>query len=136
MLMNQNNTTFKNILIQSSTLSVAIILSLLLIILISNVIIFPIVIFSQNYPAVFTRIVESAIYLGILCLICYYFIYRIVNLRKAGMPVTISIKNAILSPARYILFIIIILFFIITLITLVYVVLKTNYVILYKLIHQ
>ncbi len=135
MLMNQNNTTFKNILIQSLTLSVAITASLLLIIFISNIIIFPIVMFSEKYPLIFTRVVEFALYLGIVVLICYYFIYKIINLRNAGIPVTISIKNAILSPARYILFILMILLFIFTLILIIYVVLKTNYVILYKLMH-
>gem|GEM_PF-935034 len=134
--MNQNNTTIKTILSQSSTLSIAIIISLLLIILISNIIIFPIVLFSENYPKEFTRIVEIAIYCGILLLFGYFIIYRIVYLRKAGIPVKLSIKNTIISPLRYFLFIVMILFFIIVLVTLIYVILKTNYVILYRLIHQ
>jgi len=136
MLMNQNNTTIKTIITQSSTLSIAIIISLLLIILISNIIIFPIVLFSQNYPKVFTRIVEIAIYCGIIFLFGYSIIYRIVDLRKAGIPIKLSIKNTIVSPLRYILFLLMVLFFIIVLVILIYLILKTNYIFLYKLIHQ
>ena len=134
--MNQNNTTIKTIITQSSTLSIAIIISLLLIILISNIIIFPIVLFSQNYPKVFTRIVEIAIYCGIIFLFGYSIIYRIVDLRKAGIPIKLSIKNTIVSPLRYILFLLMVLFFIIVLVILIYLILKTNYIFLYKLIHQ
>ena len=134
MLMNQNK-TIKNIILQSLTLSIAIMISLLLIILISNVIIFPIVVLSESYPEIFTRIVEIIIYLGIISMICYFLIYRIVNLRKAGIPVTLSIKNAIVSPLRIFIFILMIIFFIFVLITLIYIILKTNYMILYKLIH-
>lgn len=136
MLMNQNNTTIKTIITQSSTLSIAIIISLLLIILISNIIIFPIVLFSENYPKVFTRIVEIAIYCGIIVLFGYSIIYRIVDLRKAGIPIKLSIKNTIVSPLRYILFLLMVLFFIIVLVILIYLILKTNYIFLYKLIHQ
>jgi hypothetical protein len=135
MLMNQNN-TIKNILIQSLTLSIAIIISLLLIILISNIIIFPIVLLSKSYPKIFTRIVEIIIYLGIISISCYFLIYRIVNLRKAGIPVTLSIKNAIVSPLRIFLFVLMIISFIVVLIALIYLILKTNYMFLYKLIHQ
>jgi len=136
MLMNQNNTTIKTIITQSSTLSIAIIISLLLIILISNIIIFPIVLFSENYPKVFTKIVEIAIYCGIIVLFGYSIIYRIVDLRKAGIPIKLSIKNTIVSPLRYILFLLMVLFFIIVLVILIYLILKTNYIFLYKLIHQ
>jgi len=134
--MNQNNTSIKTIITQSSTLSIAIIISLLLIILISNIIIFPIVLFSENYPKVFTKIVEIAIYCGIIVLFGYSIIYRIVDLRKAGIPIKLSIKNTIVSPLRYILFLLMVLFFIIVLVILIYLILKTNYIFLYKLIHQ
>jgi len=134
--MNQNNTSIKTIITQSSTLSIAIIISLLLIILISNIIIFPIVLFSQNYPKVFTKIVEIAIYCGIIVLFGYSIIYRIVDLLKAGIPIKLSIKNTIVSPLRYILFLLMVLFFIIVLVILIYLILKTNYIFLYKLIHQ
>jgi len=133
--MNQNN-TIKNILIQSLTLSIAIMISLLLIILITNIIIFPIVLLSKSYPKIFTRIVEIIMYLGIISISCYFLIYRIVNLRKAGIPVTLSIKNAIVSPLRIFLFILMIISFIVVLIALIYLILKTNYMFLYKLIHQ
>lgn len=136
MLMNQNNTTIKTIITQSSTLSIAIIISLLLIILISNVIIFPIVLFSENYPKLFTRIVEVAIYCGTMSLFGYFIIYRIVYLRKAGIPIKLSIKNTIVSPLRYFLFILMILFFIIVLVTLIYIILKTNYIFIYKIIQK
>ncbi len=121
---------------QSLTLSTVIMISLLLIIFISNVIIFPIVLFSESHPEIFTRIVEIIIYLGIISMICYFLIYRIVHLHKAGIPVTLSIKNAIVSPLRIFLYIVMIIFFIVVLITLIYLILKTNYMILYKLIHQ
>lgn len=134
--MNQNNTTIKTIITQSSTLSIAIIISLLLIILISNVIIFPIVLFSENYPKSFTIIVELAIYWGIIFLFGYYIIYRIVYLRKAGIPIKLSIKNTIVSPLRYFLFILIILFFILVLVILIYIILKTNYIFIYKIIQK
>lgn len=135
MLMNQNN-TIKNIIMQSLTLSITIMICLLLIILFSNVIIFPIVLLSESYPKIFTRIVEIVIYLGIITTICYFLIYRMINLRKAGIPVTLSIRNAVISPLRFFVILLMILFFIAVVITLIYIILKTNYMILYKLIHQ
>lgn len=135
MLMNQNN-TIKNIIMQSLTLSIAIMICLLLIILFSNVIIFPIVLLSESYPKIFTRIVEIVIYLGIITTICYFLIYRMIHLRKAGIPVTLSIRNAVISPLRFFVILLMILFFIAVVITSIYIILKTNYMILYKLIHQ
>lgn len=135
MLMNQNN-TIKNIIMQSLTLSIAIMICLLLIILFSNVIIFPIVLLSKSYPKIFTTSVEVVLYLGIISMIAYFLVYRIVNLRKSGIPVTLSIRNTVISSLRFFVILLMILFFIAVLITLIYIILKTNYKILYNLIYQ
>ncbi len=135
MLMNQNSNTVKTILLQTTILGFAIIISLILIILVSNITIFPIVLFSQHYPKLFTQIVEVCIYLGVILLIGYFVVYKLVILHKAGIPITLQFKNVFLSPLRYIIFILLVVFFIILLFIFIYFIFKTNYIILHKLIH-
>lgn len=135
MWMNQNSNTVKTILSQTTILGIAIIISLILIILISNIAIFPIVLFSQHYPKLFTQIVEVSIYLGIILLVGYIVVYRLVALRKVGVPISLQLKNIFLSPLRYIIFTLLVVFFIILLLILIYFILKTNYIILHKLIY-
>ena len=132
--MNQNN-IFKTVLGQTASLSFAIILSLLCIIIISNLIIFPIVLFSKNYPGVFTDIVKIGIAAIIIFISVYFLIYKIVLLRKSRIPFTITIKSTIINPLRYVFIFLFIIFVIVGLIFIISFILKTQYLLIYKIIY-
>lgn len=133
--MNQNSHSLKTIFSQSLILCSAIIISLLLIILIANVIISPVVLFAANYPKIFTNIVKVLFNLTLISIIAYVLIYKLVTLRKAGIPLTLSIKNTIIVPARYLMIVFIIILTVLALLFFVYFILKTNYYLIYKLMY-
>ena len=133
--MNQNSSNIKTILSQSLPLCVAILISLLLIILISNILIFPIIYFSTLNQKLFTLSVEIVLYSILIALLLYSIIYSIIIQKKAGIPFDVTIKSFCLAAAKYIVLFFIVTAIIVVLIAIIYYLLKTNYILLYKLIH-
>jgi hypothetical protein len=132
--MNQNSSNIKTILSQSLPLCVAILISLLLIILISNILISPIIYYSAINPESFTLIVEIVLYSILITLLLYSIIYRVILQKKAGIPFDVTIKHFLFTAVQYI-----VLFFIVTAIINVLMqyinFAKNKLYILYKLIH-
>jgi len=133
--MNQNSSNIKTILSQSLPLCVAILISLLLIILISNILIFPIIYYSAINPESFTLIVEIVLYSILITLLLYSIIYSVILQKKAGIPFDVTIKHFLFTAVQYIVLFFIVTAIIIVLIAIIYYLLKTNYILLYKLIH-
>ena len=133
--MNKNSLHVKTVLSQSMTLCVAILISLILIILISNILIFPIIYFSTSNPKSFTLTVEIVLYSILIALLLYSIIYRLIIQKKAGISFDVTIKHFLFTAVQYIALFFIVTTIIIVLIAIIYYLLKTNYILLYKLIH-
>lgn len=133
--MNRNNANARAIIVHTVTLFTAIVISLMLIVLIANIIIFPVILFATSHPHAFTRIITILFYIAFAGIVIYLFFYRMVLSHKAGIPIAASMKKFFTTPLRYLGVLLFILLALSFLFVILYVILSTNYMFLYKIIH-
>jgi hypothetical protein len=120
---------------ESGTLIIFIIFSLLISLLVMNLLIFPVAVFSINNKAIFTQIVKYLLLVILSVSIIFALIKKILFYKKSGMTYLRIAKLVFLRPFSFLLFIIIVLLILFLLILLVNFVLNNNYYFLYKIIN-
>ena len=137
--MNRNNpyekSGLKNRLSESATLFVFIIISLLVSLIVMDVIIFPIAIFSIQNETLFTSVVKYLFWIIITVSLLYLVIKKIYSLKKDELPTRQIIRTIISKPLSSFLLALIIIIVSLILILLINFLLQKNFYLLYKLIN-
>lgn len=120
---------------ESARLVLFIFLALILSIIVMNLLIFPIALFSVNNKAAFTEIFKILFLCFILLSLIYITVKRIIFYKKNDFENQKIIKNIFLRPLSSIIFIFIVLLIIAVLIAAIYYILQNNYYLLYKIIN-
>lgn len=120
---------------ESVRLVLFIFIALILSIIVMNLLVLPIALFSVNNKPVFTEIFKILFLLFILLSIFYLTVKRIILYKKNDVENLKIIKYIFLRPLSSILFIFIVLLIITILIAAIYYILQNNYYLLYKLIN-
>ncbi len=120
---------------ESFTLIIFIVFSLLISLLVMNLLIFPVAVFSINNKLIFSEIVKYLFFIILTVSIVFAFVRRIAFYKKSEMPNLQIVKLIILKPVSFLLFILIILFILFLLIVIINFVLQNNYYLLYKIIN-
>ena len=139
MNMNTNNIYEKSGLVnrvkESGSIFLFIFIALIASLVIMNLLIFPIALFSINHNILFTAIVKVLFIIFITGSIGYLLIKKIIFYKKNDLSNSTIIKNIILRPLSFLLFLFFLLMIIFIIILLINFILQKNYYLLYKIIN-
>ena len=124
-----------NRLRESARLVLFIFLALILSIIVMNLLILPIALFSVNNKTIFTDIVKILFLVLVLISLIYLSVKKIIFYKKNDIENLKIIKYLFLRPLSSIIFVFIVLFIILILIAAIYYILQNNYYFLYKIIN-
>ena len=137
--MNMNNIYEKsgltNRLKESGSIFLFIFIALISSLIIMNLLIFPVALFSINHNVIFTAIVKILFLVFIIGSIGYLLIKKIIFYKKNEFSNTEILKNIIIKPLSFLLFLFLILMIILIIILLINFILQKNYYLLYKIIN-
>ena len=117
------------------TLIIFICFSLIASIIVMNVVIFPIALFSIKHESLFSYLIINLFWILILVSIIYLLIKRILFYKKNDVQNSQIAKILLLKPFLIIFSLFLILIFLIIIISIIYILLKNNYYLLYKIIN-
>jgi hypothetical protein len=124
-----------NRLKESGSVFLFIFIALIASLIVMNILIFPIALFSINHKTIFTSIVKNLFWIIVIASLGYLLVKRIIFYKKNELPISQIIKNVILRPLSFILFLLLILMIIFILIILINYILQKNYYLLYSIIN-
>lgn len=120
---------------ESGSLFIFIFFALIASLIIMNLLIFPIAIFSIKYKTAFTFIVKYLFWIFVIASAIYLLIKRIIFYKKNELSNVQIIKNIFVRPFSFVLFLFLILLSIFLLIAFINFILQKNYYLLYKIIN-
>ncbi len=128
-------TGLKNRIKESGVLFLFIFLSLIASLIIMNLLIYPLVLFSIKNNGIFTYIVKNLFWLIIIASILYILVKRIIIYKKNELANIQIIKNIFIKPLSFLFFLLLLLVSIFVLIIVIYFILQKNYYLIYKIIN-
>ncbi|MDY6932632.1 MAG: hypothetical protein SVZ03_00240 [Spirochaetota bacterium] len=123
----------RNRLKELSILFCFIITSALTSLMVMNLTIYPIAMFSIQHSVIYTYIINHLIWLIIIALLLYKFIKKLYMMKKYSAKLHHIIKDMLLKPMIFFATSLIILVLIITTVSIMYLLLQNNYYLLYRL---
>lgn len=136
--MNNNTyekTRLKDKLKEVFTLFTFIAISLIASLIVMDILIFPVALFSINNKILFNYLIKHITWIAILALLIYLIARRIYLCRKNGMAYSEIIKSLIAKPLKALIIILTFLIIVSLLTYLVYFLMSSNYYLLYKIIN-
>ena len=135
-----NNNTYEKTRLKDKvkdilTLFIFIAISLIASLIVMDILIFPLALFSINNKIQFNYFIKHVTWITILALLTYLIIRRIYLFRKNGLAYNEIIKNLIAKPLKVLITILTFLIIDSLLIYLVYFLMSSNYYLLYKIIN-
>jgi hypothetical protein len=135
-----NNNTYEKTRLKDKvkdilTLFIFIAISLIASLIVMDILIFPLALFSINNKIQFNHFIKHVTWITILVLLTYLIVRRIYLFRKNGMAYNEIIKNLIAKPLKVFITIFAFLIIVSLLIYLVYFLMSSNYYLLYKIIN-
>jgi hypothetical protein len=124
-----------NRLKESGVLFLFIFLSLIASLIVMNIIIYPITLFSIKNNQIFTHIVVNLFWIIIFASTGFVLTRKIIYYKKNELPNIQIIKKIILRPLSFLLFLFLILISIIILILVINFILQKNYYLIYKILN-
>jgi hypothetical protein len=124
-----------NRLKESAVLFLFIFLSLLASLIIMNLVIYPVALFSIKNDKIFTNIVKYLFWFIISISIIYVLVKRFIYYKKNDLANIQIIKKILLKPASFLLFLLLLLISILIFILIINFILQKNYYLIYKIIN-
>lgn len=128
-------TGIKTRLSETSALFIFILIALIISLLVMNLLIFPIALFSVNNKETFTFIFNHLLRITIIGFLLYLLIKQIIFLKNEGFTGLQITKSVIKKPLSLLMTFLIVFVTCLILIVIIYIILKYNYYLLYKLIN-
>jgi hypothetical protein len=120
---------------ESGSILLFIFIALIASLIVMNILILPIALFSINHKAIFTTIVKGLLAIIVIASIGWVLVKKIIFYRKNELPNYQIIKNIILRPLSFLLFLFLLLVIILILVILINFLLQKNYYLLYSIIN-
>lgn len=124
-----------NRLKESGSIFIFIFIALISSLIIMNILIFPIALFSVSQKAIFTSVVKNLFVITILASMAYFLTKKIIFYKKNELPNSQIIKKIILRPLSFLLFLFLLLMIILIIIIIINFILQKNYYLLYSIIN-
>ncbi len=120
---------------ESCTILLFIFIALIASMVVMNILVFPIALFSINHKTIFTSIVKYFLWIIVIASIGYHLVNKIIFYKKNGLSNPQIIKKIILKPLSFFIFLLILLLIILVLMIFINFLLQKNYYLLYKIIN-
>lgn len=129
-------TRFKDRVRELITLVLFITASLIASVILMDILIFPLALFSINNKGMFNYFIKHATWISLLLIMIYLIVRKAYELKKGGMHTTAIIKHMALRPFKALSVIGVFLMIIFLLVYIVYFLMSSNYYLLYKIINM
>ncbi len=135
MMKNENSTNHLIIPKQVLLLFISIAVSAFIIVVFIDLVLFPVIMFAVNNKELFTSLVKIFSVAGLVLMVAYGILYRMVTLRRKGFTPGSIARHFIARPGRYFLISLAVLFLFFLLVGFLYILFHGNHLLLYQILH-
>jgi len=135
MMKNENSTNHLVVPKQILLLFISIAVSAFIIVVFIDLVLFPVIMFAVNNKELFTSLVKIFSIAGLIIMVVYGVLYRMVSLKRKGFTPGSIARHFIARPGRYFLISLAVLFLFFLLVGFLYILFHGNHLLLYQILH-